>query len=203
MIAHGLPEERVIEWPYFIREETYHPATGPGQGFLYLGRLSKEKGVMTLLDALESTPGVRLRIAGAGPLAIPLQDRVTRDKLPVRFLGQISGEALHDAIRAARAVIVPSEWYENQPFAILEAFALGVPVIGTAIGGIPELVTDGETGRLVPPGDPRELANAIQALDSDPDAAFAMGKNARGFIERSFGARAAVERMEAMYADLL
>ena len=91
---------------------------------------------------------------------------------------------------------------ENQPFAILEAFALGVPVIGTAIGGIPELVSDGETGRLVPPNDARALARAIQTVHSDPDLAFAMGRNARALIERRFAAAPAIERMESLYAEL-
>ncbi len=202
MVAHGLPAERVVEWPYFIREQEYRPAVEPGGDFLYLGRLSKEKGVTTLLEAMKRCSGLELRIAGSGPLEAELRERALRDNAAVRFLGHLSGGDLHDAIRAARAVVVPSEWYENQPFAILEAFALGVPVIGTSIGGIPELVADGETGRLVPPGNPEALAAALARTAADAQGAAAMGRAARARIERDFASAAAVARIEGLYAEL-
>lgn len=201
--THGLPHDRVIEMPYFVRSAAYRPADVPGADFLYLGRLSREKGLPVLFDALARRKGrFHLRIAGGGPLEAELRARALDEDLPVTFLGHMGGERLHDAIRAARAVIVPSVWYENQPYAILETMALGVPVIGAKIGGIPELVEPGVTGYLAEPGDPGSLLEAMDLVEADPAAAHRMGRAARQRIENDFGARRALDRLEALYREL-
>jgi glycosyltransferase involved in cell wall biosynthesis len=203
MTAHGLPEDRVAHGPYFIRTERYVPAPEAGSGFLYVGRLSKEKGIETLVTAVSGGgSALRLSIAGSGPLESRLRERVARERLPVEFLGHLEPAALHEAIRKSRAVVVPSEWYENQPYAVLEALALGVPVIGSSIGGIPELIRHGETGLLVPPGDPAALRSALEMLAKDPAAAHRMGRAGRAFIEQEFAAAPAVRRMLELYATL-
>jgi glycosyltransferase involved in cell wall biosynthesis len=204
MAAHGMPEARLVHWPYFLRLEAYRPRTGAGGGrFLYLGRLSKEKGVGTLLEALAAAPDVALDLAGTGPLEADVRARATRFGDRVRVLGHLSGDELHDAIRGARAVVVPSEWYENQPYAVLEAFALGVPVVATSIGGLPELVRPGDTGWLAPPGEAAGLAAALAAATAERDEVVAArGAAARRFVEEEFAAGPAVTRLEALYAEL-
>lgn len=201
VVAHGLPADRVLHVPYFIREGEYRPAIEPGDAFLYVGRLSREKGLPTLFDAMKKGAGLPLRVAGEGPLGPLLEERAAREKLPVEFLGHLRGEALHEAIRAARAVVVPSEWYENLPYAVLEAFALGVPVVGALVGGIGELVEDGKTGRAFPAGDAGALAEALSALARSPADAAEMGCSARHRIEAEYAADPGMDRMEALYRD--
>lgn len=199
---HGLPAAQLRHMPYFLRAADYAPATEPGRDILYLGRLSKEKGLPTLFDALKRATGVRLNVAGTGPLEEELRARAARENLPVTFLGYLQGAALLDTVRGARAVVVPSEWYENFPYAVLEAMALGVPVIGSRLGGIPEMVEEGVTGRLVPAGDATALAGALEALTRDGAAAFALGQAARRRLVERWEAGPALAALEAIYAEL-
>jgi len=99
------------------------------------------------------------------------------------FLGYQTGSALKEEIRNSLAVIVPSEWYDNYPNVIMESFALGKPVIGSAIGGIPEMVRDNETGLTFKPGDAAGLRSKIQILLRDRNLAFELGTRARNFVE--------------------
>jgi len=204
VVAHGVPAERVEVRPYFLNLERYRVADVPaGDHLLYAGRLSKEKGLATLFDALARRPHLKLRIAGTGPLESALRARAHAENLDVEFLGHLAQEALHDAIRAARAVVVPSEWYENQPYAVLEAMALGVPVVASAIGGLPELVAPNQTGWLVPNGDADMLAWAMDEAHLDADAARELGLRGRAKMEAEFAAGPALESLEKLYARVI
>lgn len=149
---------------------------------LYLGRLSKEKGVETLLRAHGDAGNWDLVVAGTGPLARDLETRYRS----ARFVGQLSGEALKTTIGGASAIVVPSECYENCPMSVLEAMAYGKPVVASRIGGIPELVVDGETGVLFEPGDAGELRTHISRLMSDAPLRARMGAAGRTRAEREF-----------------
>jgi glycosyltransferase involved in cell wall biosynthesis len=160
---------------------------GEGEGFLYVGRLSREKGLPTLLAAVEQAPRVRLTIAGTGPSEPEIRRRVDAGlSSRVRFLGQLSREEVAQQIAAARAVVIPSEWYENAPMSVLETLAAGVPVVGADIGGIPELVCDGETGLLFPPRDAGALAACLQRLDAEPQLAQRLGSAGRRLVEERY-----------------
>ncbi|MDZ4805629.1 MAG: glycosyltransferase family 4 protein, partial [Candidatus Eisenbacteria bacterium] len=203
-VAHGLPADRVQVRPYFLNLERYRVAAGEsGEHLLYAGRLSKEKGLSTLFNALGRRPHLRLRVAGTGPLEAELRARARAENLHVEFLGHLAEEALHEAIRAARAVVVPSEWYENQPYAVLESFALGVPVVASAIGGLPELVLPNQTGWLVPNGDAEMLAWAMDEAHKDAATARDLGLRGRKKMEAEFAARPALESLEALYARVI
>jgi glycosyltransferase involved in cell wall biosynthesis len=158
--------------------------TGADDGYaLYLGRLSPEKGVPTLLQARENAAGNwKLVVAGTGPLEADLRARY-RD---ASFLGHVAGAALEDAINRASVIVVPSECYENCPMSVLEAMAYGKPVIGTRIGGIPELVADGETGLLFEPGDVVGLQACLEHLMGDARLRQRMGAAGRATAERTF-----------------
>ena len=149
---------------------------------LYLGRLSREKGVETLLQAHEAAGTWDLVIAGTGPLERGLQMRYRN----ARFVGQLSGQALKAAIGGASAIVVPSEWYENCPMSVLEAMAYGKPVVASRIGGIPELVVDGETGVLFEPGDAADLRRHVSRLMGDASLRARMGAAGRIRAERQF-----------------
>jgi glycosyltransferase involved in cell wall biosynthesis len=87
------------------------------------------------------------------------------------------------------------------PIAVLEAFAAGIPVVGTDLGGLPELVDDGRHGALVPPDDPRALADALESFTTDPERAYRMGASARASVEERFAPADHLERLETMYAE--
>jgi glycosyltransferase involved in cell wall biosynthesis len=121
----------------------------------------------------------------------------------VRVLGRMQGEPLARLVRGARAVVVPSEWYENAPLAVLEAQASGKPVIGSHIGGIPELIDEGRTGWLFPAGDMRALAALLGSVRSAPDASLeAMGRAARAGVIEAFGRQRYLDAMLALYASI-
>lgn len=210
--SFGVPRERLVHLPYFLPLERYRatpvPARTAGEPVVgvFVGRLSREKGVATLVDAVAMLPAgtVRMDILGEGPLRDELEARARRSCPDgrIRFLGYREGGALHDAIRDASFAVVPSEWYENLPYGVLEPFALGRPVVGARIGGIPELVRDGETGRLFPSGDAQGLAAAL-AWMADARAGLAgLGECARRVVERDHGEAPHLERLLQVYAEV-
>jgi glycosyltransferase involved in cell wall biosynthesis len=172
----------------------------------FFGRLSHEKGVKTLLRAWQkiSDPGYTLKVIGDGPLRAELQQLVQDENIPsVVFKGFMSGDALFTQIAASDAVIVPSEWYENNPMSIIEAFALGKPVIGARIGGIPELVRDGETGFLFEAGNSSDLAAQITRCITEPEAAVRMGAQARARVSTELSPERHYERLVEIYQEAM
>ena len=135
--------------------------------FLFFGRLSYEKGVKTLLSAFKELPECHLKIAGTGPLEKELKDFTHANGINnVEFLGYKSGKDLTDLVENAYFIIVPSEWYENNPMTIIEGYAASVPVIGANIGGIPEIIDDGRTGYLFTFADVADLIMTVKKADS-------------------------------------
>ena len=113
----------------------------------------------------------------------------TRLAADVKFLGYLEGDALHEIIRGARAMVLPSEWYENAPVSVLEAYALGKPVIGANIGGIPELIRENETGLTFSSGNEPSLTAAMRAIAERSDAQVQeMGRHGRSWVEEQFTA---------------
>jgi glycosyltransferase involved in cell wall biosynthesis len=202
----GIPREKLVHFPYFLPVDDYAPAYAESNYFIYLGRLSREKGVATLLEALRERGGTRLtcRIVGEGPLEADLRRRARDWNLPrVEFSGYLQGETLQRAIREAAFTVVPSEWYENLPFAVLESFALGTPVVGARIGGIPEMVVDEETGRTFTSGDAHDLAGVIDWMEAHAEESIAMGRRAREVVAAQYAPGPHAERLAALYRDVI
>ena len=117
-----------------------------------------------------------------------LEDWVRQRKLEnIRFLGFLSSAALREVIRNAKLIVLPSEWYENNPYSVIEAFAYGKMVLGSRIGGIPELVQDGKTGLTYTPGDVGDLRTKIEYLFEHTADVIQMGRRARDYAERILG----------------
>ncbi|MDH5523362.1 MAG: glycosyltransferase family 4 protein [Desulfobulbaceae bacterium] len=170
------------------------------QGYgLYFGRLSKEKGVTTLLAAhRQLATEIPLKIVGTGPLADELQTRYPK----AEFLGYKTGRELNELIANAAFVVVPSEWYENCSMVVLEAMALGKPIIGSRIGGIPEQIEDGQTGFLFEMGNEAELADKMKILASDQDLRKNMGKAARAKLEKDYSLKNHCDELLKIYNEL-
>ena len=167
---------------------------------LFVGRAVPEKGLRTLCAAAV-TSGVRVKIAGDGPQLSELTAEFGAQH-NIDFLGRLDPARAQQLIRQATAVAVPSEWYENQPMVILEAFANGTPVIASAIGGNAELVTEGETGLLHPPGDVDALAAKLRWALDHGDGMARMGQRARTFAA-AFSPDSYYERLFAIYGHVL
>lgn len=199
----GVEGERVRVVPNGVDLNELPATASAGSGFLFAGRLSLEKGVAHLLDAVGRARGVHLSIAGEGPLEDSLRRRA-QEVAPgrVEFLGALSREQVLQRMRASRALVLPSVCYENAPMSALEALGSGVPVIGTSLGGIPELVRHGLTGIVVEPADPAVLADALETLEQDPAQARRYGENARAMVAEEYALDRQVERMLAILEEV-
>ncbi|HKH46602.1 MAG TPA: glycosyltransferase family 4 protein [Thermoanaerobaculia bacterium] len=155
--------------------------------FLFVGRLRIRKGVEVLLEAMRGVPGARLLIAGDGEHRASLERRAAALELgpAVRFLGRCDAARVRGLLRGARALVVPSI-YEGMPLVVLEAMEAGVPVIASAVSGIPEVVEDGVTGWLVPSEAPEALADALAAALADPAEASRRGAAGRRRVDERF-----------------
>lgn len=165
----GWPAKKIIHLPYFVDAAEMSAETPEvGNYVLYFGRLATEKGVDTLLHAAKKLPEIKFKITGTGPLAAGFGAMARRHGIVnVEFLPHKYGEELWDIVRRAKIVVLPSVWYENYPLSLLEAQALGKPIIASRIGGIPEIVHDKRNGRLFEPGNADDLAHKIRALYAD------------------------------------
>lgn len=174
---------KIIYLPNFVNLEDYRPQYDwQENAIVYFGRLSKEKGLFTLIEAMKGL-NTKLKIIGEGPIKEGLKLSVRSLELKnIKFLGYKAGEELKDEIRKSMFVILPSEWYENNPRSIIEGFALGKPAIGARIGGIPELVKDNETGLTFEPWNADDLKRRISQLIENPSEISRMGKNARKMV---------------------
>jgi len=132
LMEWGWSEQQLAYIPNYVDVAAYTPRYEPGDYFFYFGRLAMEKGVATLIRAAAHA-GVKLRIAGTGPEGDALKALAAETGGDVEFLGFVSGEPLWTWVREARAIVLPSEWYENAPMSVLEAYASGKPAIGARI----------------------------------------------------------------------
>ena len=195
-VTGGLDAERIsvkrhFTWPTERR-------TGPGETFLFLGRLSEEKGIDWLIRSWLPELG-RLVIAGSGPD----EERLSRSPSPgVSFVGPKPPEQVPDLIRAARAVIVPSICNEPAGRVVLEAYAAGVPVIAARIGGLPEVVADESTGFLVDPNDDEGLREAVRRLHDDR-LSEEMGNAAYSLWQESYSPARQVELIGRLYDEVI
>ena len=186
-IEGGLPADRIVVKPCFV-----HPDPGPREGtgdrVLFLGRLSPEKGLRTLIAAWEHLGGtIPLRIAGDGPLREELEAEIERRRIDgVKLLGRVSDAELAAEMKRARFLVFPSEWYEGLPLTIAEAFACGVPVVASRIGSMIELVEDGRTGLHFEAANAADLAVKVEWAWNHPEEMAAMGKAARAEYEAKY-----------------
>ena len=200
---HGI-KTPIVTIPNFIDPAHFQPTYEPERYFLYAGRLARPKGILTLLEATRRLgPATELRIAGAGELEPELRQFVADHGLTnVHFLGHLDPAELRRAMQRALAIVQPSEWYENYSMTVIESLACATPVIGAAIGGIPEQIRDGVNGLLFAPGDAGQLAEKMGHLLARPDLAIGMGRAGRRQVETINGPAAHYEQTLRVYDQL-
>lgn len=200
----GLSARRIIHIPNFlVNMDAMTPHYENDGYFVYVGRLSYEKGLLTLLKAFEQCAGAKLCIIGDGPLKKELTDYCEEKKLGnVALLGHLEQRQIGHILSKAMAVIVPSEWHENQPMSIIEAFAHGKPVIAANIGGIPEMVIDGHNGMLFEPGNVEALVSVIRKASSSTDHLKALGQTAWQYATEHYHSAPHLKALMKVYTAL-
>ena len=189
----------------FLDLSNYSPNTSHQNYYVYFGRLSREKGILTLLNAWRNFPDLQLKIVGGGELEKDVIKFIDEHNMSnVELMGYLSGDTLFDVVKKSKFVFVPSEWYENNPMNVIESFALGKPVIGARIGGIPELIKEGFNGYLFESGNLDDLTNTIKRAESVSDDEYLrFANNARKFAEEHFNETKYYLELLKIYEELL
>jgi len=183
MIEYGWKQEIVLI-PNFINIERFQPNYSPSDYYVFSGRLVEIKGLYTLLESAKQNRNIKLFIAGDGEIREPLQQMILENQLSnVVLLGHLDSSELIKLISGAAFTVMPSEWYENYPMSIIEAFACGKSVIASNLGAIPDLVKDNWNGLLFEAGNSTQLAERIKFLFEHQDKAAEMGMNGRKEVE--------------------
>jgi glycosyltransferase involved in cell wall biosynthesis len=197
----GVFPDRMHVVNHFVDTTTTPTKSEPGGPLTFAGRLSPEKGIDVLIEALAAMrSGATLDVAGDGPSRAALE-QLAEARAPgrVRFHGRLAKPELQQLVRRSVATVAPSRWHENQPMTVLESFGAGVPVVASDLGGLPELVRDGLDGLVVPPERPDALAEALDRIVADPEGALRMGARARQRIVSDFTPQRHLERLATVY----
>lgn len=199
----GKDLSRITHLPNFVDPAPFKGiAAEVGSEIVYAGRLAEEKGVKDMLAMATALPHLPFRFIGTGPIERELKDAVAVQGLKnVSFSGFLSGDALYAAIAGARMVLVPSRWFENFPYAVLEAMALGKTVLASSTGGVTEIIEDGVSGILLPPDDVPRWVDAIRRCAQDETMLAQMGEKARQKMAR-FSPELHYERLMRIYGDV-
>lgn len=202
LVRGGLPAEKVVVRANGLTED---PGLGDGSGgfALFVGRLSGEKGVSTLVDAWRSVPGLPLRIVGGGEIRERLEAQAREAQVNVTFLGQRPRTEVLALMRTATVLVMPSEWYEGLPVTFIEALGCGLPIAASRIGALAELLRDGENGTHFPPANPAALAAAVNVLLADHEQLARIRRNNRALFEARYSPAAALQSLEAVYRSVL
>ena len=196
-IAGGLPAERIRVKPNFV--DLPAQPEGRRDGALFVGRLSEEKGIDTLLAAARLLPeGLRVRVVGDGPMA----KRVAAEP-GIEWLGAQVSEAVYALMRQAQVLLLPSICYDNFPRTLVEAYASSLPVMASDLGPLRDLVHNGRTGWLVPVGDAQAWASAITNVTARPADLRIMGREARRHYERELNPTSNYQRLMSIYEEAL
>lgn len=201
-IRGGLPEQKIVVKPNFVYPDP-GPDTGLGNYAIFIGRLSEEKGIRTLLDAWRLLDkDINLKIVGSGPLEAVVQEAVKRDGR-IEWTGQQSPSEVARLVGSAAFLVFPSLWYEGMPRTIIEAFAKGTPVIASQLGAMHEMITHDENGVHFEPGNATALATLVEQLWRDPTRRLRMRSAARAAYVKHYSFETNHQTLMAIYRQAL
>ena len=204
MMAQGIPGEKISTVHNFVDVSDICPNFSKGDYLLYFGRLHQSKGIFTLIEAAAPLKQVPLYIVGDGEAMPEIQRLVEQNGCEhIHILGFKQGDELRELIQKSICTLLPSEWYENCPMAVLESYAYGKPVIGADIGGIPELIDDEVDGFLVPSGGTEALRDKLLWMYEHKAEAAEMGITGRRKMETEFNAEIHYQKIMDVYQQFL
>ena len=204
-LEYGVDSDSLVRLDHFTDFSCSSEDQTTDDFYLYVGRISEEKGVKTLIDAALRVNASKLKIAGDGPMSGEIIEYIkSRDKNNIiEFLGHKTHEELAELYKNCKFIVVPSEWYEISGLIIFEAFACRKPVIGSRIGGIIELINDTERGLLFEHGNVEDLSATIKFLLNNPDIVEEMGNNAREFVVNELSAEKHYHKLIQIYEQAI
>jgi glycosyltransferase involved in cell wall biosynthesis len=204
MIKAGYPKDKMVIKPNFFasvrNEVSIALPDRKGKYCFYIGRLSDEKGLKTLLDAFQNSASIKLVVAGYGPLENFVKNRISDN---IEFIGFVKDAQKNEFIKGAEFVIVPSEWYESFPMAVVEANSLKVMILASCLGSLAELIKEGKTGLLFKPGDVDDLKEKVDFLSQHPEECRRMGDNAYHFTQTYFSKENNYKILMSIYESVL
>jgi len=214
-IEDGVKEDKIDAIHNFIDLEDYNLQVETDGYALYSGRLAKEKGILNLVEAFtnliknskgnEKLNGIRLYIAGDGPERENIEKKIKDSKLENRIvlLGYLNQKDLREFTRKCSFLVIPSIWYENGPYSVIETQAIGKAIIGANIGGIPEMVQDNVNGLIYEYDDINELEDKMKKLFESPELVDYFGKSAKNFALKEYRPEKYYEKIEKIYKNVL
>ncbi len=202
LIEYGFSKEKIYHLPLFVNQKDFRSSPSGGDYLFFMGGLEQIKGIYVLLEACRLAPSAQVILAGSGDEPFASQVKASGLK-NIEYVGLKHGQDLFDLIDHSLAVVVPSIWYENQPFSILEAFSAGKPVIASNIGGMVEMVSHKERGLLVEPGSSASLAQAFEWAFSNRLKMAEMGSIARQYVLECHSREAHYASLSAIYKKVL
>jgi glycosyltransferase involved in cell wall biosynthesis len=197
----GFPAQRMRKVVNPFRVDDYQANHVRGDYALFVGRLIRPKGIYTLLDACLSLPAGRVLIAGGGEELRAAQQHPAVLQGKAEVLGEVYGNQMRDLLAHCGYVVVPSEWYDNLPVIVCQAFASGKPVIASRINGLPEFVKHEENGLMFPPGNAAALAAQMMRLATECPLYHSLSRGARQTAESLFAPRRWQESMSAVLQE--
>jgi len=207
MVQAGLPKDKIYVKPNFVVAPKFQSETSRAKSYaLFVGRLSEEKGLATLIDAYaQGHLSIPLKIVGEGPMIEALREQVETRGLgeAIAFLGRQNKETVLQLMHNAKFLVFPSIWYEGFPLTIAEAFACGLPVIASKLGSMAEIVEDGVNGLHFEVGNAQDLANKINWATTHPEAIDAMGKNALSTYKAKYTPEANYQQLIEIYKQVI
>ena len=202
-IEDGVNENKIQAIHNSVEMDDYNVKTEDDGYALYFGRLSKEKGILDLINAFKNCKEGKLFIAGEGPEKETIEQIIKENILGrrVKLLGFLNKEQMTEITRKCKFVVVPSIWYENCPYSILETLAIGKPVIGSNMGGIPELVIDNKNGFIYTTVE--ELTDKMNILFEDKKLVEKFGKESKNLAKKNYDREVYYKKIEKIYKDII
>lgn len=202
-IEDGINPNKIQAIHNSIEMNDYNVETKDDGYALYFGRLSKEKGILNLINAFAKCNKGNLYIAGEGPEKENIEKIIKENKLEdrVKLLGFLDKEQMTDVTRKCKFVVVPSIWYENCPYSVLETLAIGKPIIGSNMGGIPELVIDNENGFIYNTVD--ELTEKMNVLFENEDLVKQFSKKSKELAKQNYDREVYYNKLKQIYDKVI
>jgi len=188
LTKNGFDPRKIYLLPNFFNCNDYKKSRGSDERFvLFFGRFYEHKGIKNILEVAGKLSEVKFKIVGDGKYGKFLKKFIKKNKLKnVELKKYLVGGELRKVISDSAFVVVPSLWYENFPYSILESFAAGKSVVASRIGGIPEIVKDGKNGLLFKPSDVKDFSEKIERLWEDPLLVNKLGETAAKDVKKKY-----------------
>jgi len=215
LIEDGIQEDKIKAIHNFINLEEYNLKVEDEGYALYSGRLAKEKGILNLVEAFlnliinnknnDKLKNIKLYIAGNGPEKENIEKTIKENKLEdkIILLGYLNQKDLKEYTRKCGFLVIPSIWYENGPYSVIETQSIGKAIIGANIGGIPEMVINNENGLTYKYNDVKELEEKMKRLFSDIELREKFGNNAKKFANKEYSPENYYKKLEKIYKNLI